>query len=69
MKEVWKDVVGYEGLYQISNLGRVKSFPRQGTKIKTERILKPKIEKRGYYFVALCNKKAKNAELLFNMIY
>lgn len=23
--EIWKDVVGYEGLYQISNLGRVKS--------------------------------------------
>ena len=24
--EVWKDVVGYEGLYQVSNLGRVKSI-------------------------------------------
>ena len=24
--EVWKDVVGYEGLYQVSNLGRVKSL-------------------------------------------
>lgn len=27
-KEIWKDVVGYEGLYQVSNLGRVKSFDR-----------------------------------------
>lgn len=26
MVEVWKDVVGYEGLYQVSNLGRVKSL-------------------------------------------
>ena len=26
--EVWKDVVGYEGLYQVSNLGRVKSLER-----------------------------------------
>lgn len=26
--EVWKDIVGYEGLYQISNLGRVKSLKR-----------------------------------------
>lgn len=26
--EIWKDVVGYEGLYQVSNLGRVKSLPR-----------------------------------------
>ena len=27
-KEVWKDVVGYEGYYQVSNLGRVKSVER-----------------------------------------
>lgn len=29
MKEVWKDVVGYEGLYEVSNLGRVKSLVRK----------------------------------------
>lgn len=28
MKEIWKDIEGYEGLYQVSNLGRVKSLPR-----------------------------------------
>ena len=28
MEEVWKDVIGYEGLYQVSNLGRVKSLER-----------------------------------------
>ena len=28
MKEEWRDVVGYEGLYQVSNLGRVKSLRR-----------------------------------------
>ena len=26
--EIWKDITGYEGLYQVSNLGRVKSLPR-----------------------------------------
>ena len=26
MTEIWKDVVGYEGLYQVSNLGRVRSL-------------------------------------------
>lgn len=31
-KEVWKPVVGYEGLYEVSNIGRVKSLPRRGTK-------------------------------------
>ena len=29
--EEWRDIEGYEGLYQISNLGRVKSFPRPTT--------------------------------------
>ena len=28
MQEIWKDVVGYEGLYQVSNLGIVKSLFR-----------------------------------------
>ena len=27
-KEIWKDIVGYEGLYQVSNLGNVKSLAR-----------------------------------------
>lgn len=27
-KEIWKDVVGYEGLYQVSSLGNVKSLRR-----------------------------------------
>lgn len=26
MKEIWKDIQGYEGLYQVSNLGNIKSF-------------------------------------------
>lgn len=28
MEEIWKDIEGYEGLYQVSNLGRVKSLER-----------------------------------------
>lgn len=30
--EVWKDIPNYEGIYMVSNLGRVKSMPRKGTK-------------------------------------
>ena len=30
--ERWKPVVGYESLYEVSNLGRVRSLPRKGTK-------------------------------------
>lgn len=29
MEEIWKDIKGYEGLYQVSNLGRVKSLPKE----------------------------------------
>ena len=29
IKEIWKDVKDYEGLYQVSNLGRVKSLERK----------------------------------------
>ena len=32
MDEIWKDVKNYEGLYQVSNLGKVKSLARHGTK-------------------------------------
>lgn len=31
MTETWKDIKNYEGLYQVSNLGRIRSFPRKGT--------------------------------------
>ena len=29
MEEIWKDIAGYEGWYQVSNLGRVKSIKRK----------------------------------------
>jgi hypothetical protein len=32
MNEIWKDVIGYEGLYQVSNLGRIKSLPKYDRK-------------------------------------
>lgn len=66
MKEEWKDIVGYEGLYQVSNLGRVKSFDKvvknaKGTYIKKERYLKPQKISNGYFIVGLYkNKKHKN---------
>lgn len=60
--EVWKPIVGYEGYYEISSFGRVKTVERKiphpslvnGAKYKTirERIRKPNIMK-GYHCVAL----------------
>lgn len=54
--EIWKPVVGYEGLYEVSNWGRVKSL-----KFGKERILKLIKDKDGYFIVNLYkNKKIKS---------
>lgn len=54
-EEIWKDILGFEGLYQVSNLGRVKSLERidaRGHRVK-EKILKPTINHKGYYKASL----------------
>lgn len=49
-KEIWKPIEGYEGLYEISNYGKLKSFyAKNGRNMTTEgRLLKGKIDKDGY---------------------
>ena len=51
-KEIWKDIEGYEGLYQVSNLGRVKSFVGRCGK-KRELLLNGTVNVYGYRSVAL----------------
>lgn len=57
MQEIWKDIEGYEGLYQASNLGQIKSiqyFNHANNKSYTRnKILKPIINEKGYYRVDL----------------
>ncbi len=48
-KEIWKDVIGYEGLYQVSNMGRIKSFHHSAT----GQILKPQDNGHGYLQITL----------------
>lgn len=56
MEEIWKDIKGYEGLYQVSNLGRVKSLGNGKEKIR-----KTNISSNGYLSLILVkNKKGKN---------
>lgn len=60
--EIWRDVVGYEGLYQVSNLGRVRSFHKNKVKI-----LKFAISPFGYLRVILSKdfqKKNRNIHIL-----
>ena len=53
MKEIWKDIKKYEGLYQVSNLGKVKS-------IRNNKLMKLRTDYRGYLDVLFSvNKKTK----------
>jgi hypothetical protein len=67
-KEIWKDIPEYEGLYQVSNLGNVKSLPKKwemaygAINQHNGKILKPWLVGRGYCVVSLhknkiCKKK------------
>lgn len=54
MDEIWKDIIGYEGLYQISNLGRVKSLGNnKSRKEKILKLTKKRVKKSTYYTVNL----------------
>lgn len=61
MEEIWKDVKGFEGYYEVSNLGRVRSVDRVifDNVRKCDRLLKGRILKKryhtgGYNVVAFC---------------
>lgn len=54
MKEMWKDIKGYEGLYQVNNLGDVKSLPKYcGKRPSAEKLCAQELV-RGYKGVCLC---------------
>lgn len=62
--EEWRDVKGYEGLYQVSNMGRVKSLGNGNSNNSKEKILKPGKDKKGYLIVIICkNGKRKTCKV------
>lgn len=65
--EIWKDVVGYEGLYLVSNYANVKSTPRNGNGYQSK-ILKKRITKDGYVTVCLSNKDHGKNVLLHRIV-
>lgn len=65
-KEEWKPIVGYEGLYMVSNMGRVKSLNYNHT--GTERVLKPAYNTYGYLFVTLCKDGKKKNCLIHRLV-
>lgn len=64
--EIWKDIKGYEGIYRISNTGKVLSLHYMGgNKLKE---LKPKKHKKGYLWVLLRNNGKEGHYLIHRLV-
>lgn len=68
INEIFKAIIGYEGLYEISNLGRVKSLEKFGIRICHEKIMSLTKNKHGYYHVALCKNGKKQTFLVSRLV-
>ena len=65
--EEWRGIPGYEGRYQVSNRGRVKSLPKYHQ--KEEIILKGDLDKDGYVHVRLCvNEKVRKRHSVHRLV-
>lgn len=63
INEIWKDIPNYEGLYQISNIGNIKTLNYKKT--KKEKILKQRLDKYGYKYIKL----SKNGKQTYYLIH
>lgn len=74
MVEIWKDIKGYEGLYQVSNLGRIKSLAKLTISSNNkrywfpERILNPKQERFGYLRIGLTKDLIRSYEYVHRLV-
>jgi hypothetical protein len=74
MEEIWKDIEDYEGLYQVSNLGRVKSMLRKvphlcGYRTIPERIIKASVSSTtGYMIISLCKNSTYKLYLVHRLV-
>ena len=72
-EEVWKDIKGYEGLYQVSNKGRVKSLNRYAVnhsklQFRPERILKQNHRNSSKYSMVVLSKEGKTTPQLVHRL-
>lgn len=63
MKEIWHDIEGFDGKYQVSNLGRVRSFA-----YKNERILSLQKLSGGYFGVCLSKENKRHTYLIHRLV-
>ena len=58
--EIWKDIPGYAGLYQISNAGRIRAYSKmRGPVLLRPKILKSRVNKHGYLQKTLVNENGR----------
>ena len=62
-KEIFKDIEGYEGIYQVSNFGKIRKI-----KLGKERILRPCKDSRGYSVVSLFKNKTRKMHKMHRLI-
>lgn len=64
--EIYKDIEGYEGLYQISSNGVIRSLGNDKT--RKEKILKPAINNKGYLYVGLHKQRKRKHYLIHRLV-
>lgn len=67
MEELWKDIEGYEGVYQVSNTGKIRSSVRRSNIQTPWRLLSPHIA-RGYAFITLYKQNQRKNLLLHRLV-
>jgi hypothetical protein len=72
MEEIWVDIKSYEGIYQVSNFGNVKSMPKLGKYVKKNNIngviMKQYTDKRGYCTVTLYKDGVKKTHSVHRLV-
>lgn len=80
MQELWLPIAGYEGIYEVSNLGRVRSIDRKSFRKASNksfdgywtnisgRLFKPVINNAGYFCVVLCYQRATKIALIHRLV-
>lgn len=63
--EIWRPVVGFEGLYEVSDMGRVKCLRRHRVR---EHVLSPSSAGRGYRKVQLCDKSRREHRYVHDLV-
>lgn len=74
-EEVWKDIPDYEGYYQASNFGRIRSLDREvagkagSVQVRKGRVLKPELNKSGYLLVMLSKNSKHKMFSIHRLVY